>query len=83
MEVMEGFMNDDDVYERAIDILMDLGYDFLAGPNEEETAKNDKELLLGAKLYRYGKSDGARRYGKILLNKQGIESDNDPYFTGQ
>ena len=82
MEVMEGFMNDDDVYERAIDILMDFGYDYEAGPSEEEIKENDKAMLLGARLYKYGKSDKAKKYGKILLRKQGIDGDNDPYFEG-
>lgn len=82
MEIMEGLMNDDDVYERAINILMDLDYDFLAGPTDQEIEAGEKQMLLGARMYKYGKSEGARRYGKTILRHQGIEGDNDAYFDG-
>ena len=73
MEIMEGLMNDDDVYERAINILMYLDQEIEAG---------EKQMLLGARMYKYGKSEGARRYGKTILRHQGIEGDNDAYFDG-
>ena len=82
-DIMEWLMLDDERYEKAVDILMEMGFDLdETAPTQEEIKKNEKAMLLGAKLYKYGKSEGVRRYGKTILRKQGIEGDNDPYFDG-
>ena len=77
-DIMELLMNNDDEYEKAIDILMDLGFDLSTPPpTEEEQDKQDKEIILGAKLAKYGKSGSARRYGRGLLIKHGYPLDED------